>query len=184
MTGAGSVPLHSFSLRCDSSSSSRNSNCSICRCSFSDFRPNCMRCSLASSNCRCSISRSRDCNCSCVAVSLSSAESNCSCWARISARNASPGRAFRSGSEATDIRGVSHELARSHPCAREKSCAKNLPGYTDNCGSQVRSGRRQSMPSSNIDNWARVRETVPLVACGHTKRPRSNRFANRHEPSS
>ena len=30
-----------------------NSNCSICRCNFSDFRPNCMRCSLASSNCRC-----------------------------------------------------------------------------------------------------------------------------------
>ena len=71
---------------------------------------------------------------------------------QVSARNASPGRAFRSGSEATDIRGVSHELARSHPGAREKSCAKNLAGYTDNCGSQVRSGRRQSMPSSNIDN--------------------------------
>ncbi len=39
MTGAGSAALHSFSQRCDSSSSSRNSNCSICRCSLSDFRP-------------------------------------------------------------------------------------------------------------------------------------------------
>ena len=38
-----------FSLRFDSSSSSRSSNCSICRSSFSDLRPNCMRCSLASS---------------------------------------------------------------------------------------------------------------------------------------
>ena len=67
--------------------------------------------------------------------------------------------------------------------SREKSCGKNLLRYTDNCGSQVRSGRRQSMPSSNIDNCARVRETVPLVACGHTKRPRSSHFANRHNPS-
>ena len=40
MTGAGSAALHSFSLRCDSSSSSRNSNCSICGVSFSDLRPN------------------------------------------------------------------------------------------------------------------------------------------------
>jgi len=52
--------------------------------------------------------------------------------------------------------------------------------YTDICGVQVRSGRRQSMPSSSIDNCARVNETVPLVACGHTKRPRSSRFENRH----
>ncbi len=44
----------------DSRSSSRNSSCSICRASFSDFRPNCMRCSLASSSFRCSISLSRD----------------------------------------------------------------------------------------------------------------------------
>ena len=43
-------------------------------------------------------------------------------------------------------------------------------------------GRRQSMPSSNIDNCARVSETVPLSACGQTKRPRSSRFANRHKP--
>src|SRR5947207_7921709 len=68
-------------------------------------------------------------------------------------------------------------------CARKKSCAKNLAGYTDNCGSQVRSGRRQSMPSSSIDNCARVSETVPLVACSQTKRPRSSRFANKHNPS-
>ena len=32
--------------------------------------------------------------------------------------------AFRSGSATTDMRGVSHELARSHPRARKKSCAK------------------------------------------------------------
>jgi hypothetical protein len=79
------------------------------------------------------------------------------------------------------MRGVSHELARFHPGARKKSCAKNLAGYTDSCGSHVRSGRRQSMPSSSIDNCARVSETVPPVACGHTKRPRSSRLANRDE---
>ena len=55
-----------FSLGFDCSSSSRSSNCSICRASFSDFRPNCMRCSLASSSFRCSISLSRERNCYCV----------------------------------------------------------------------------------------------------------------------
>ena len=39
------------------------------------------------------------------------------------------------------------------------------------------------MPSSSIDNCARVNETVPLAACGHTKRPRSKRLANKHNPS-
>jgi hypothetical protein len=72
------------------------------------------------------------------------------------------------------MRGVSHELARFHPAHARKSCGKNLARYTDNCGSHVRSGRRQSMPSSSIDNWARVRETVPLTTCGHTKRPCSS----------
>ena len=48
------------------------------------------------------------------------------------------------------MRGVSHELAPLHPGAREKSCAKNLLRYTDNCGSHVRSGRRQSMPSISM----------------------------------
>ena len=56
--------------------------------------------------------------------------------------------------------------------------------YTAICGSHVRSGRRQSMPSNNIDNCARVSDTLPLAACGHTKRPRSSRFANRHKTSS
>src|SRR4029077_1914471 len=39
------------------------------------------------------------------------------------------------------------------------------------------------MPSSSIDNCARVRETVPSKACGQTKRPLSKRLANRHSPS-
>jgi hypothetical protein len=77
------------------------------------------------------------------------------------------------------MRGVSHELTRIHPAHARKSCGKNLARYTDNCGSQVRSGRRQSMPFNSIDNCARVSETVPLLACGHTKRPRSRRFANK-----
>src|SRR5205809_2993567 len=45
------------------SSSSRNSSCWICRCSFSDLRPNCMRCSLAISSFRCAISLSRESSC-------------------------------------------------------------------------------------------------------------------------
>src|SRR5207237_1086820 len=74
--------------------------------------------------------------------------------------------------------------SRCHDLLRAKTVVqKNRARYTDSCGSQVRSGRRQSMPSSSIDNCARVRQTAPLVACGHTKRPRSNRLANRHNPS-
>jgi len=129
-----------------------------------------MRCSLTSSSFRCSISRSRDSSCSSLVTS-------CWCCARISTRSSSAGSMFKSGSAFTAMRGVSHELARFHAARAQKSCGKNLAGYTDNCGSHVRSGRRQSMPSSNIDNCARVSETVPLVACGHTKRPRSSRFA-------
>ncbi len=65
--------------------------------------------------------------------------------------------------------------SRCHDLLRAKKVVqKNLARYTDSCGSHVRSGRRQSMPSSSIDNCARVSETVPLVACGQTKRPRSS----------
>ena len=55
--------------------------------------------------------------------------------------------------------------------------------YTDNSGVCVRTGRRQSMPSNSIDNCARVSATVPDSAFGQMKRPRSSRFANRHNPS-
>ncbi len=49
-------------------------------------------------------------------------------------------------------------------------------------GSAVRRGALQSIPSSSIESCARLNETVPLAACGHTKRPRSSRLANRHRP--
>jgi hypothetical protein len=42
---------------------------------------------------------------------------------------------------------------------------------TFNTGWAVRMGARQSIPSSSMDNWARLSETVPLADCGHTKRP-------------
>lgn len=48
---------------------------------------------------------------------------------------------------------------------------------------RLSTGRRQSMPSSSIDNWARVSETVPPSAFGQMKRPRSRRFTNRQSPS-
>lgn len=39
------------------------------------------------------------------------------------------------------------------------------------------------MPSSSIESCAALKDTVPLSARGHTKRPRSRRLANRHRPS-
>ena len=36
--------------------------------------------------------------------------------------------------------------------------------YTAMLGAAVRTGLRQSMPSSSIDSWARLNDTVPLVA--------------------
>jgi hypothetical protein len=131
-----------------------------------------MRCSLTKSSFRCSLSRSRQSNCSSLVT-------RSWCCPTISARSCSAGGTLRSGSSVTAMRGVSHEGTPSPPPSRKESCGKNLPRYTDHCGSHVRSGRRQSMPSSSTDNCARVRETVPLVACGHTKRPRSSRFANK-----
>ena len=58
-----------------------------------------------------------------------------------------------------------------------------LVTHTASCGAQVRSGLRRSMPSRSIESCARVRQTVPSVACGQISRPRSRRLANRHKPS-
>jgi hypothetical protein len=55
--------------------------------------------------------------------------------------------------------------------------------YTANCGACVRTGRRQSIPSSNIESCAGVSDTVPFVGCGQINRPRSNRFEKRQSPS-
>src|ERR1019366_10040992 len=55
---------------------------------------------------------------------------------------------------------------------------KNYVAHTAICGAELRTGRRQSIPSSNIDNCACVSDTVPLVACGQMNRPRSRRLAN------
>ena len=49
-------------------------------------------------------------------------------------------------------------------------------------GLQVRTGARQSIPSNSIDSCAGVTATLPSDADGHTKRPRSRRFENRHAP--
>jgi hypothetical protein len=59
---------------------------------------------------------------------------------------------------------------------RNKDSEKGSHPQTAICGVQLRTGRRQSMPSSNIDSCAGVSETVPLLACGQTKRPRSKRL--------
>src|SRR6202035_4891907 len=39
------------------------------------------------------------------------------------------------------------------------------------------------MPSNSIDNCARVRETLPSVACGQINFPLSRRLQNKHRPS-
>ena len=43
-------------------------------------------------------------------------------------------------------------------------------------------GMRQSIPSSSIDSWDGLMLTLPFFAAGHTNRPRSSRFENRHAP--
>jgi hypothetical protein len=48
--------------------------------------------------------------------------------------------------------------------------------YTAISGVAVRTGLRQSIPSSSMDNCARLSATVPLSALGQTNRPRSNRL--------
>ena len=47
--------------------------------------------------------------------------------------------------------------------AHKNVCKSTSFRSTDNCGSQVRSGRRLSLPSNSIDNCARVSATVPLA---------------------
>ena len=49
-------------------------------------------------------------------------------------------------------------------------------------GFQLRCGARQSMPSSSIASCAAVRAILPSFAAGHTNRPFSRRFENRHAP--
>jgi len=78
-----------FSACVASSSSSRNSSCSIWRSNFSDLRPNCMRRSLAISSFKCSISLSREVSCASLERSYSVCERSCSCWMKTSVFNAS-----------------------------------------------------------------------------------------------
>ena len=94
-------------------------------------------------------------------------------------------REERSDREAPPLTCAEYRMnARVFIPVRAKKVVQRISQVTPTAAdSHVRSGRRQSMPSSSIDNCARVNETVPLAACGHTKRPRSSRFANRHNPS-
>ena len=164
-----SYPRRSATLRirCASiASSTSNSNCSISRARFSLFWPNCMRRNLASSNCRCSISRS--------ATSVARA-------ARRSARGAHrwEERSDRGGDTVCGEYRM-NTLVRKR--ITRKHCEKNLASYTDTCGARVRTGRRESMPSSNIDNCARVRDTVPLPpsATGTVPAPAASRTDTTH----
>src|SRR6266851_5365241 len=58
-----------------------------------------------------------------------------------------------------------------------------VAGHPASSGWAVRTGRRQSIPSSSIDSCAGVSTATPCSARGQMKRPRSSRLANRHSPS-
>ncbi len=77
-----------------------------------------------------------------------------------------------------DVTMSSGSVAGSACMAR--SVGSGAAVYKASVGRQVRSGLRQSMPSSSIESCAGVRWTFPQIACGQTKRPRSRRLANRH----
>ena len=64
-------------------------------------------------------------------------------------------REGRSDQEALPLTCAEYRLNAGCPdlLRAKKVVQKNLARYIDNCGPQVRSGFRQSMPSSSIDNW-------------------------------
>jgi hypothetical protein len=78
---------------------------------------------------------------------------------------------------------VCHRCDRNAPIKVHEYRGISLVNQTAISGVQVLSGLRQSMPSRSIESCARVRHTVPSVACGQMNRPRSRRLANRHRPS-
>ena len=64
----------------------------------------------------------------------------------------------------------------------ESRKGRSPPVYPALSGFQLRCGRRQSIPSSSIANCAGVRAILPSFVDGHTNRPFSRRFENRHAP--
>jgi len=78
---------------------------------------------------------------------------------------------------------VCHRCDKNAPQNVHEYRGISLVNQTAISGVQVLSGLRQSMPSRSIESCARVRQTVPSVACGQMNRPRSRRLANRHRPS-
>jgi len=59
---------------------------------------------------------------------------------------------------------------------------KSATFYPARSGAAVRSGQRQSMPSSSMESWADVRLTLPVFVNGQSNLPRSMRLENRHIP--
>jgi len=66
---------------------------------------------------------------------------------------------------------------------RLKSAMKKRHDHAAGSGSHVRSTRLQSIPSSNIESWARVSDNAPLSALVQMNLPRSRRLAKRQIPS-
>jgi hypothetical protein len=61
-----------------------------------------------------------------------------------------------------------------------RKSAGNWAFYPADEGVNVRSSRRQSMPSGSMESWVAVIITEPALADVHTKRPRSIRVENKH----
>ena len=158
-TGSGAAAVTRAAV-VSSTSSSCNSSWAISRSIFSDERPNCCRRSHASWAFRCSMRPSRSTNAErCFSTS----------WRSSSAVSGRPSASS-----------TPHDSPSSSPEKQDLLVRVVVPHQLARSGRQVRSGRRQSIPSSSIDSCASLSVTVvPVEACGHTKCPRSSRLLNR-----
>jgi hypothetical protein len=107
----------------------------------------------------------------------------CSCFRTTNPFGALASSPSRPGSVASFMTALCHERQGNAFSKKYEYREIALVNYTTISGAQVRCGELQSTFSSGIDNCAVVRHTISSLACGQMKRPRSNRFANRHRPS-
>ncbi len=176
-----------------SSSSSLNSNCSICQSSFSDLRPELHPLAwqsaasavldlfrLAKPVARpCEEARRFSKEVLRVGVTISVFNA----WGVSVSRFGRIARCVICAQYAKNFL-VRKEKTNEKRKTSQKACRrKTFAAHTASCGACVRTGRRQSIPSSNIESCAGVSDTVPFAACRPDKSPRSNLFAKRHSPS-
>ena len=128
VTTAGVCPGAVFSAWFACSSSNCNSSCSICRSSFSDLRPNCIRRSLAISSFKCSISLSRDNNCSCCV--------RMSVFSSLGSSVARSGRARGAATIAPKVADFLYSKMKMH--AKTKNSSLTPPSAERSCASAAK----------------------------------------------